>query len=84
MIARDRIMADSEKVQAAVSNISAEAKEITERYYEKLDREKLKEADRALRPLPYKIGINIARAFMVRKGRNRASAGDSGANGKES
>ena len=39
MIARDRIMADSEKVQAAVSNISAEAKEITERYYEKLDRE---------------------------------------------
>ena len=39
MIARDRIMADSEKVQAAVSNISAEAKELTERYYEKLDRE---------------------------------------------
>ena len=34
-------------------------------------REKLKEADRALRPLPYKIGINIARAFMVRKGRER-------------
>ena len=47
-------------------------------------REKLKEADKALRPLPYKIGINIARAFMVRKGRNRASAGDSGTNGKES
>ena len=34
-------------------------------------REKLKEADRALRPLPYKIGINVARAFMVRKGRKR-------------
>ena len=34
-------------------------------------REKLKEADRALRPLPYKIGINIARAYMVRKGRKR-------------
>jgi predicted aldo/keto reductase-like oxidoreductase len=33
--------------------------------------QKLKEADRALRPLPYKIGINIARAFMVRKGRER-------------
>ena len=32
-------------------------------------REKLKEADRALRPLPYRIGINVARAFMVRKGR---------------
>ena len=32
-------------------------------------REKLKEADRALRPLPWKIGINAARAFMVRKGR---------------
>ncbi|MBQ6541194.1 MAG: aldo/keto reductase [Lachnospiraceae bacterium] len=31
-------------------------------------REKLKEADKALRPLPYKIGINVARAFMVRKG----------------
>ena len=30
-------------------------------------REKLKEADRALRPLPYKIGINVARAFMLRK-----------------
>ena len=39
MIARDRIMADSEKVQAAVSNISAEARELTERYYAKLDRE---------------------------------------------
>ena len=39
MIARDRVMADSEKVQAAVSNISAEAKEITEQYYQKLDRE---------------------------------------------
>ena len=30
-------------------------------------REKLKEADRALRPLPIKTGINIARAFMIRK-----------------
>ena len=39
MIARDRIMADSEKVQAAVSDITAEAKEITEQYYERLDRE---------------------------------------------
>ena len=39
MIARDRIMADSEKVQAAVSNISADAKVITEQYYQKLDRE---------------------------------------------
>ena len=34
-------------------------------------REKLKEADKALRPLPYKIGINAARAFMLRKGRSR-------------
>ena len=32
-------------------------------------REKLKEADKALRPLPFKIGINAARAFMVRKAR---------------
>ena len=39
MIARDRIMADSEKVQAAVSNITAEAKELTEQYYQKLDEE---------------------------------------------
>ena len=30
-------------------------------------RAKLKEADKALRPLPYKIGINLARAFMFRK-----------------
>ena len=30
-------------------------------------REKLKEADKALRPLPYKLGINIVRAFMFRK-----------------
>ncbi len=29
-------------------------------------REKLKEADRALRPLPYRIGIGIARKFMLR------------------
>ena len=30
-------------------------------------REKLKEADKALRPLPYKIGINVVRRFMFRK-----------------
>ncbi|MBP5604447.1 MAG: aldo/keto reductase, partial [Ruminiclostridium sp.] len=30
-------------------------------------REKLKEADKALRPLPYKIGINVIRKFMFRK-----------------
>ena len=30
-------------------------------------REKLQEADRALRPLPYRIGIQAARAFMFRK-----------------
>ena len=34
-------------------------------------REKLKEADKALRPLPYKAGINIARAFMFRKTRKK-------------
>ncbi len=33
-------------------------------------RQKLKEADKALRPLPYRIGIHAARAFMLRKGRN--------------
>ena len=30
-------------------------------------KEKLKEADRALRPFPYRVGINVARAFMFRK-----------------
>ena len=30
-------------------------------------REKLKEADKAIRPFPYKIGINAVRAFMFRK-----------------
>ena len=34
-------------------------------------REKLKEADRALRPLPYKIGIEAARKFMVRGGKKK-------------
>ena len=29
-------------------------------------REKLKEADRALRPLPYKIGVNIVRKILIR------------------
>ena len=33
-------------------------------------REKLKEADRALRPLPYKIGISVARAYLFRKSRS--------------
>ena len=32
-------------------------------------REKLKEADKALRPLPYKIGINVVRMFMTRGGK---------------
>ncbi len=31
-------------------------------------REKLKEADKALRPFPYKVGINAARWYMYRKG----------------
>ncbi len=30
-------------------------------------REKLVEADKALRPLPYKVGINLVRKFMFRK-----------------
>lgn len=30
-------------------------------------REKLKEADKALRPLPYKIGINVARKILIKK-----------------
>ena len=39
-------------------------------------REKLKEADRALRPIPYRIGISVARAFMVRRGRKNRPAGE--------
>ena len=38
MIARDKIMADSELVQAAASDIVADAKEITERYYANCDK----------------------------------------------
>ncbi len=30
-------------------------------------REKIKQADKALRPLPYKIGISVARKFMLKK-----------------
>lgn len=39
MIAKDRVMADTEKVQAAAGNIKADAKEMTEKYYAMLDRE---------------------------------------------
>ena len=34
-------------------------------------RDKLREADRALRPLPYKVGINLARKFMFRKAKKQ-------------
>ena len=37
MIARDRLLADSEKIQAAASDIAADAKEITQRYYDRCD-----------------------------------------------
>jgi predicted aldo/keto reductase-like oxidoreductase len=30
-------------------------------------RQKIKEADKVIRPLPYKIGINVVRKFMLRK-----------------
>jgi predicted aldo/keto reductase-like oxidoreductase len=36
-------------------------------------REKLVEADKALRPLPYKIGINAVRAFMFRKTKEKTN-----------
>ncbi|MBR2672285.1 MAG: aldo/keto reductase [Oscillospiraceae bacterium] len=36
-------------------------------------REKLKEADRALRPLPYKVGINVVRKFMFRNVKEKKS-----------
>ncbi len=34
-------------------------------------REKLKEADKALRPIHFKIGINVARKFMFRKAKKK-------------
>ncbi len=33
-------------------------------------RQKLQEADKDLRPFPYKIGIAVARAFMFRKAKS--------------
>ncbi|MDO5132047.1 MAG: aldo/keto reductase [Eubacteriales bacterium] len=36
-------------------------------------REKLKEADRALRPLPYRLGISLARGFMFKETGKRKS-----------
>lgn len=36
-------------------------------------RQKLKEADKDLRPLPYKIAISIGRKFMLRKGRKSSN-----------
>ncbi|MCR5476002.1 MAG: aldo/keto reductase [Lachnospiraceae bacterium] len=35
-------------------------------------REKLKEADKALRPLPFRVGISVVRKFMFRKNRKNA------------
>ena len=37
-------------------------------------REKLKEADKALRPLPFRIGINVARSFMLRRSRKKSGS----------
>lgn len=34
-------------------------------------RDKLKEADRALRPFPWRIGISVVRALVLRKGKNK-------------
>ena len=34
-------------------------------------REKLKEADKALRPLPWKIGVGVVRAVYLRKGKDK-------------
>ena len=34
-------------------------------------RDMLKKADKALRPLPFKIGISVARKFMLRKGKSK-------------
>ena len=37
-------------------------------------RAKLREADKALRPLPFRVGINVARRFMLRKGKAEKKA----------
>lgn len=34
-------------------------------------REKLKEADRALRPLPYKVGMSVARRILIKKAKKK-------------
>ena len=39
-------------------------------------REKLKEADRELRPLPYRIGIDLARKIMFRQVKQKRRSGD--------
>ena len=39
MLVRDWVMEESERIQAGASDIADQAKEITERYYEKLDQE---------------------------------------------
>lgn len=39
-------------------------------------RQRLKEADKALRPLPYKIGIDLARKFMFRKSASGKKTGE--------
>ncbi|MBR1780980.1 MAG: 4Fe-4S dicluster domain-containing protein, partial [Oscillospiraceae bacterium] len=44
-------------------------------------RAKLKEADRALRPLPYRVGIDVARRFMFRKARTKGTKGAKATNG---
>ena len=46
-------------------------------------REKLKEADRALRPLPYRVGIAAARKFMFRKAK-KEKTGERGTGGPAS
>ena len=42
-------------------------------------REKLKEADKALRPLPWKIGIGVVRAFVLRKSKDPRGQDTAGA-----
>ncbi|MBQ2117666.1 MAG: 4Fe-4S dicluster domain-containing protein, partial [Clostridia bacterium] len=46
-------------------------------------REKLKEADRAQRPVPYRVGIAAARKFMFRKAK-KEKTGEEGTGGPAS
>ena len=61
------ITVQKERVKEAMRQVEIKAAKLTELMQERKAQEKLKEADKALRPMPYKVGINAVRKFMFRK-----------------